>query len=106
LQEDTAAADKEVAAAVEHLKTLKLVVEGLEKDLEEITGIPRDKGAFRDAVVSARVRCAALLWVCWLLTCPWDCRPRHLKAGYSTSRLFLSTEAWQAFTTMGHRGLL
>ena len=53
MQEDTATADKEVAAAGEELKALKMVQEGLEKELEEITGIPRDKGAFREAVVSA-----------------------------------------------------
>lgn len=54
MQEDTSDADKEVLAAVEELKGLKLVVEGLEKELEDITGIPRDKGAFRDAVVGAQ----------------------------------------------------
>lgn len=52
MQEDTAAADKDVLAAVEELKALKIVVEGLEKEMEEITGIPRDKGAFRESVVS------------------------------------------------------
>jgi hypothetical protein len=52
VQEDTTAAEADVAAAVEELKALKLSVEGLEKELEEITGIPRDKGAFREAVVS------------------------------------------------------
>jgi hypothetical protein len=57
VQESTAAADAEVASAVEELKALKLVVESLEKELEDITGIPRDKGAFREAVVSISRNC-------------------------------------------------
>lgn len=55
MQEDTSAADNEVAAALEELKKLKLLVEGHEKELEDITGVPRDKGAFREAVV--RISC-------------------------------------------------
>lgn len=71
MQEDTAPADAVVAAAVEELKKLKLVVEGHEKKLEEITGVPRDKGAFRDAVVRLIRTCLlrVLSLGCLLTTC-------------------------------------
>lgn len=51
LQEDTSEADADVLAGVEKLKALKVELEALEEQLEKVTGIPRDKGAFREAVV-------------------------------------------------------
>lgn len=51
LQEDTSEADADVLAGVEKLKALKVELEALEVQLEKTTGIPRDKGAFREAVV-------------------------------------------------------
>lgn len=51
LQEDTASADADVLAGVDKLKALKSELEDLEVQLENVTGVPRDKGAFRDAVV-------------------------------------------------------
>lgn len=51
LQEDTSEADADVLAGVQKLKALKAELEDLEVQLENVTGIPRDKGAFRDAVV-------------------------------------------------------
>ena len=50
-QEDTSEADADVLAGVEKLKALKEELETLEVQLETVTGIPRDKGAFREAVV-------------------------------------------------------
>lgn len=51
LQEDTSEADADVLAGVQKLKALKGELEDLEIQLEKVTGIPRDKGAFREAVV-------------------------------------------------------
>eukprot|EP00892_Ulva_mutabilis_P007080 jgi/Ulvmu1/4744/UM020_0028.1 len=52
-KEDTAEADADVLAGVDKLKALKAELEELEVQLENVTGIPRDKGAFREAVAKA-----------------------------------------------------
>lgn len=51
MQEDTAEADKKVAAAVDDLKALKASLAEVEAEMEKVTGIPRNKEAFREAVV-------------------------------------------------------
>jgi predicted nuclease with TOPRIM domain len=51
MQEDTTEADKKVAEAVDELKRLKAAQGEVEAELEKVTGIPRNKEAFREAVV-------------------------------------------------------
>ncbi len=51
LQEATSELDAQVAEAVEQLKALKVSLGDLEKDMEKVTGIPLNKGAFQKAVV-------------------------------------------------------
>jgi hypothetical protein len=51
LQESTADLDAEVVTAVDELKTLKASLLELEGQMEKVTGVPRNKEAFREAVV-------------------------------------------------------
>ena len=59
-QEDTSEADAAVLSGVEKLKALRAELEDLEVQLENFTGIPRNKGVFREAVVRQPVQCGFL----------------------------------------------
>lgn len=58
VQEDTTDADKKVASAVDDLKGLKAALAEAEAEMEKVTGVPRNKEAFRESVV----RIAHLRW--------------------------------------------
>ena len=60
VQESTAEIDQQVADAVTELKALKASVTDVEVQIEAVTGIPRNKEAFREAVVRPR-RCQLAL---------------------------------------------
>lgn len=65
LQKSTDDIDQEVAAAVQELKALKASVADVEEQIEAVTGIPRNKEAFRAAVVRLLLRatwCSCVLW--------------------------------------------
>ena len=64
MQESTEEADKHVADGVEQLKALKTSLVDIEIELENVTGIPRNKDAFREAVV--RLAPQALCKTCHL----------------------------------------
>ena len=65
--------DAQVAEAVEELKALKVSLTALEEQMEALTGIPRNKEAFREAVVRSA-----------LLLCCWRCHPFSCVAGTGT----------------------
>ena len=60
VQEATTELDQQVAKAVEELKALKASLVDVEVQLENVTGIPRNREAFREAVVRlSACTCAA-----------------------------------------------
>ena len=81
MQESTAEIDQQVADAVVELKALKASVTDVEVQIEAVTGIPRNKEAFREAVVRPRR--------CQLTPKPWT------RTGRSSCTGAACTHAWK-----------